>query len=388
MKTMDAIALDKKYLMQTYNRFGVTITRGKGAYVWGDDGKKYLDFVAGVAVNNAGHCHPAIVKAIREQAAKLIHASNWFYNEKQSELAELLVGISPKGLKRVFLCNSGTEAVEAALKLARKKTRKHKFITMEKSFHGRTMGSLAITWKEHYRKPYEPLMPGAVFVEYGNADAARKALDGDVAAVIVEPVQGEGGVNVPPEGYLRELRELCSEKGVLLIMDEIQTGFGRCGRMFACEEEGVLPDIMCVAKGLGGGFPIGAIVVTEEASSAWEAGDHGTTFGGNPLGCAAAVASLKVLVKEKLHLNAGKMGRILLEGLNGIESKKVKAVRGKGLLVGVEVHGEARPFCERLIKHGLLTSCPTKSVIRYSPPLMIGRMEAGLAVKASKEVLS
>ncbi|HQT45385.1 MAG TPA: aminotransferase class III-fold pyridoxal phosphate-dependent enzyme, partial [Candidatus Micrarchaeota archaeon] len=266
---MNEIETTEKYVMKTYNRFPICFEKGKGVWLYDTSGKKYLDAVAGVAVVNMGHSHPKITKAIQDEAGKLIHVSNWYYNEKQGALAKRLVGIAPHGMAKVFFCNSGAEANEAAIKLARKSTGKKGIIACSGAFHGRTVGSLSLTWKKDYRAPFEPLMPGVSHVPFGDAGAIRKAISPDTAAVWIEPVQGEGGVIIPQDGYLKEVREICDSKGVLLVADEVQTGIGRTGKMFASGHENVTPDIMCLAKALANGLPIGAVLATEEVSQAF-----------------------------------------------------------------------------------------------------------------------
>ncbi|MEM3030659.1 MAG: aspartate aminotransferase family protein [Candidatus Micrarchaeia archaeon] len=372
---MNAIELDAKYSMQVYNRFKIVLARGEGARVWDDRGREYIDCTGGVAVLNIGHCHPAVVRALREQAGRLWQASNWYYTSEQAGLCAELAKIAPMKRARAFLCNSGAEAVEAAFKLARKATKKKEIITMEDGFHGRTMGALSLTWKPKYRQPFEPLVPGVRRVPFNNAGAVRKAINEETAAVIVEPIQGEGGVNVPSEGYLRELRELCSERDVLLIADEVQTGFGRCGRMFASQLYGVEPDIVCVAKGIAGGFPMGGMLARGDVAEKFEKGDHGSTFGGNSLACAAALASIRVIRRERLAEKAAKNGARFLRRLGEIKSGLIKEVRGKGLLVGVELRERARPYCERLAAARVLSSCPSDFVVRFTPPLVASEKE-------------
>jgi len=384
---MGAMELDAKYAMQVYNRFKVVLVKGRGARVWDERGREYIDCTGGVAVLNVGHCHPEVVRALREQAGRLWQASNWYYTDEQAELSRELAGIAPMRKARVFLCNSGAEAVEAAFKLARKATKKKEVIAMEDGFHGRTMGALSLTWKPRYRQPFEPLVPGVKRVPFNKADAVRKAIGEETAAVIVEPIQGEGGVNVPGDGYLRELREICSERDVLLIADEVQTGFGRCGKMFASQLYGVEPDIVCVAKGIAGGFPMGAMLAGGEVGEKFERGDHGSTFGGNSLACAAALASLRVIRKERLAEKAAKNGRRFLARLDGIESGLIKEVRGKGLLIGVELRERARGYCERLVAERVLSSCPSDFVVRFTPPLVASGEELDAVADRFEKVI-
>ncbi|MEM4389791.1 MAG: aspartate aminotransferase family protein [Candidatus Micrarchaeia archaeon] len=384
---MKAVELDARYSMQVYNRFKIVLTRGRGARVWDERGREYIDCTGGVAVLNVGHCHPEIVRALREQAGRLWQASNWYYTNEQAKLCAELARIAPMPRARAFLCNSGAEAVEAAFKLARKATKKREVIAMEDAFHGRTMGALSLTWKPKYRQPFEPLVPGVRRVPFNNAEALRKAIGEDTAAVIVEPIQGEGGVNVPADGYLREVREICSERDVLLIADEVQTGFGRCGRMFASQIYGVEPDIVCMAKGIAGGFPMGGILAREDVAERFERGDHGSTFGGNSLACAVALATIRVIKRERLAEKAAKNGAKFMRLLAGIRSGLIKEVRGKGLLIGVELRERARAYCERLATERVLSSCPSDFVVRFTPPLVISERELEMVAERFERVV-
>ncbi|WP_456482454.1 acetylornithine transaminase [Methanopyrus sp.] len=373
---MDARELIDKYHMNTYSRFPVTLVRGEGARVWDDEGNEYIDLVAGIAVNVLGHCHPAVVEAVKEQVERLIHCSNLYYNEPQAEAVRLLAEVAPGDLNKVFFCNSGTESVECAIKLARKFTGHTKFIAFEGGFHGRTMGALSATWKPEFREPFEPLVPEFEHVPYGDVSAVERAIDDDTAAIIVEPVQGEAGVRVPPDGFLRELRELCDEHGLLLIVDEVQSGMGRTGRFFAFEHEDVLPDIVCLAKGLGGGVPVGATIAREEVAEAFEPGDHGSTFGGNPLACAAVCAAVRTVLEENLPEAAERKGKLAMRILSEAEDV-VEKVRGRGLMIGVEVGDDERAeeVAREMLDRGVLVNVTSGDVIRLVPPLVIGRDE-------------
>jgi acetylornithine/N-succinyldiaminopimelate aminotransferase len=370
----EAIGKDARHVVQSYGRQPVVLTRGKGALVWDVNGKEYIDCVAGIAVNNLGHCHPRVVAAIQEQASKLIHTSNLYYTDIQPELAEKLTQIT--NMDRVFFCNSGTESVEAAMKLARKRTGKKGFIAAEHCFHGRTMGALSITHKEKYRAPFEPLVPGAKFVPYGDADAIRRSLKGDVAAVILEPVQGEGGIQIPPKNYLEEVREICDKADTLLIFDEVQTGMGRTGKWFAKEHSGVEPDIMCIAKGIAGGFPMGVMVAQEGIASAFRKGDHASTFGGNALGCAAALATINAIEDERLLDRSREMGDYLKKELS-IHCKQdfVDHVRGVGMMVGVQMNREGNALVDKAREKGVLINVASDTVIRFVPPFVITKEE-------------
>jgi acetylornithine/N-succinyldiaminopimelate aminotransferase len=356
---------EEKHYAHTFKRLPIAVARGEGMYLYDTSGKKYLDMFAGIAVDCLGHSHPAIVEAIKKQAATLMHTSNWVYTVPQIDLAERLTRIT--GMNKAFITNDGTEAVEAAFKLARKVTGKKEVIAMENAFHGRTMGSLSLTYGEKYRKPFEPLVPGTKTVPYGNADALLSAITPDTAAVILEPIQGEAGVIIPPEGYLKEVREITQEKDVLLILDEVQTGFARTGKMFAFDHEGIKPDILCMAKGLGGGFPIGAIAFSCED---FEPGQHGGTFVGNPLACTVANTVIDTLIKEKLAENSEKMGGYLMKNLQD----RGYNVRGRGLMIGIDVQDGGETVLE-LIKKGVLI-IHSKNTVRILPPLIIEKKHA------------
>jgi acetylornithine/N-succinyldiaminopimelate aminotransferase len=364
---------DEKFVFQTYKRQPIVLVEGKGAIVKDIDGREYIDCVAGIAVNNVGHCHPEVTEAIKEQAELLIHTSNLYYNERQVELAEELAKIT--SLDRIFFCNSGTEAMEAALKLARKYTGKKEFIAADGSFHGRTFGALSITHEESYRRPFEPLLQGMHFVPYDDVEAIRSNINDDTAAVVLEAIQGEGGINVPSDDYLPNIREICDEKGVLLILDEVQTGFGRTGRWFASFHSNIIPDIMTMAKALGGGFPIGAMAAKDDVSRAFEKGNHAATFGGDPLACSAAIASINVIKKEKLVERSEKMGEYLIKELENLDLNFVKDIRGKGLMIGIETRSSGERFVDEFREESILINCTAGNVIRLVPPLVIDKAQ-------------
>jgi acetylornithine/N-succinyldiaminopimelate aminotransferase len=376
---------EKKYMMPVYKRPRIVLKAGKGATVKDFAGKAYIDCVGGIAVNAVGYCHPKVVKAIKEQAEKLMHVSNLYYTEPQVELAEKLSEIS--GMDKVFFCNSGAESVEAALKLASKETGKHKYIAAEGSFHGRTLGSLSVTFETKFRSVFEPLLlKGVKFVRYNNAEAISKAIDDDTAAVILEPIQGETGVIVPSEGYLKAVREICTEKGVLLIFDEIQTGFGRTGRWFCKEHEAVEPDIMTVAKAMGAGFPIGAMLAKEGIE--FEAGEHASTFGGNPLACTAALASIKVIEEEKLVERSRELGAYVMKNIfDEVEPGLVKELRGKGLMIGIELTKSCGEIVEKALERNILINCTSENVIRLVPPLVISKEEIDKVISCLCELI-
>ena len=373
----------EKYIFNTYTRQPVAIKEAHGAVVTDVNGKTYIDCVAGIAVNNVGHCHPAVTKAIKRQAEQMIHVSNLYYTQNQADLAEELVNCS--GMDRVFFCNSGAEAVEGALKLARKASGKKEFIATEHAFHGRTRGALSVTHKEKYRKPFEPLAP-AIFVPYNNADVIRAVINDNTAGVILEPIQGEGGVIIPSEDYLKEVREICDEKETLLILDEVQTGFGRTGKWFAREHSGIRADITTLAKAMGGGFPMGAMLAREDVAANFVRGDHASTFGGNPLSCAAALANIEVIKKEKLVERSAELGRYLIKELENLNKDYVKEIRGKGLMVGMELTIKCEDMVNKARENGVLLNCTSESVLRFVPPLTITKEQLDTVVSVLDEI--
>lgn len=383
----------ERYLVNAYARSEIALVRGQGIKVWDADGKEYLDFVAGVAVNALGHCHPRLVAAVAEQAARLIHCSNLYWIDLQVRLAEVLAGLS--GLDRVFFCNSGTEANEAALKLVRKYAyekghpERYEIIAMEHSFHGRTMGSLAATAQTKLKGGFEPLVPGFKYVPLNDFGRFREAVTPQTCAVILEPVQGEGGVYVAEAAYLKELVAFCREKDILVIFDEVQCGMGRTGRWFAFEHYGVKPDVLTLAKALGGGVPIGAMLAREEVAQAFHPGDHGSTFGGNPLACAAALAVIQTMEEEGLVANAARQGEYLRRGLEELAQAfpLVKEVRGMGLLLGMELSVPGQPIVNACEKRGLLINCAAGSVLRLVPPLIVTREDIDRALEILSGVL-
>ncbi|MBI5682116.1 MAG: acetylornithine transaminase [Deltaproteobacteria bacterium] len=380
LTTQEIINLTSKYIANTYNRFPIAITKGKGCRVWDADGKEYLDFVAGLAVCNLGHCHPKVVKAIQEQAEKLIHISNLYYIEPQAELAELLCKNS--FADKVFFCNSGAEANEAAIKLARKYFKdkdenKFQIITMEKSFHGRTMATLAATGQKKFQQGFEPLLEKFIYVPFDDVQAVESAITPETCAVMVEPIQGEGGVNIPSDNYLKGLKALCKGKGMLLIFDEVQVGMGRTGKLFAYEHYGVTPDIMTLAKGLAGGVAIGAMLATDEIAKSFVPGTHASTFGGNPLATAAGIAALKAVLEEGILENCQKIGKYLIEKLHKLKAEYpfIKEVRGKGLMIGMELDIPGADIVKKCLEKGLLINCTADKIIRFIPPLVVTKDE-------------
>jgi predicted acetylornithine/succinylornithine family transaminase len=383
--------LSDKVVAHTYGRFPIIPVRGKGTRVWDMDGKEYLDFLAGLAVCNLGHCHPKVVKAIQDQAEKLIHISNFYYIEPQIQLASLLCQHSFAG--RVFFGNSGAEANEGAIKLARKYAKekldgdRYEIITMERSFHGRTLATLTATAQEKYHKGYAPLMPGFKYVPFNDAEAVVKAIDSKTCAILVEPIQGEGGVNIPSEGYLKALRETCNKNKILLIFDEVQVGMGRTGKLFAYEHYGVEPDILTLAKSLAGGVPIGAILIRKEVGEVFKPGDHASTFGGNPLATAAGVAALSAILEEGILENCRKVGNYFLGRLGELQRRYpfVQEVRGKGLILGMELKREGAPIVKEMMEKGFLINCTMGNVLRFLPPLIVTKEEVDRLIEALEE---
>ena len=369
----------EQYLMDTYTRQPISIVRGRGAKVYDLEGREYVDFVGGIAVNLLGHGHPDLVLAIQKQAAQLIHTSNLYYTEPQVKLAQMLVDHS--FADRVFFCNSGAEANEAAIKLARRYSHekygagRFEIITMKQSFHGRTMATLTATGQDKVQKGYEPLVPGFSYVTFNHLSELEQAVTDKTAAIILEPIQGEGGVHVASREYLKGVRELCTQRDILLIFDEVQTGMGRTGTLFAYEQLGVQPDVMTLAKGLGGGVPIGACLATAPVANAFTPGSHASTFGGNPLACAAALAVLRVLLEGPVLDQARRMGEYLGKGLSECKDRHhiVRDVRGLGLLQGMEVEMDAKTVVVNCLKRGLLVNAAGEHVLRFIPPLIISQ---------------
>jgi len=384
---MNIIEKDRKFLAQTYARQPIALVEGRGAVVWDSDGKEYIDCFSGLAVLNVGHSHPKVVKAIEEQAKKIMHTSNVYSIIPQVRLAELLYEVS--GGYKSFFCNSGAEANEAAIKLVRKYTKKSGIITAKNSFHGRTIATLSATGQEKYKKDFLPMCEEFSHVPFGDIDALESAIKSDTAAVMLEPIQGEGGVVVPPEGYLKAVRELCDEKGILLVLDEVQTGFGRTGAMFAWQLFDVKPDIFTVAKAMGGGFPMGAMLAKPEIMDTFKPGDHAATFGGNHLACAAGIAAVEAIVEEGLADRAKELGEYLRHRLEELKDRYdvIKEVRGEGLMVGVELETECKNIVEKIRDKGVLLNCAQDTVLRFLPPLVIEKEQLDRAVEVLSEVI-
>lgn len=384
----------ERYYLPVFGRYQVVLSHGKGCMLYDVNGKEYVDFLAGIAVNALGHAHPAMVKAISEQAGKLMHCSCMYYTEVQAEAVRLISEVS--GFARVFLCNSGAEANEGAIKLAlkygvSKRPGKYKVISANSSFHGRTLNTVAATGQPHYNQGYGPLPAGHDWVDYNDIDALKAKLDDDVCAVILEPIQGEGGVNVPAKGYLAAVRELCDKHDALLIFDEIQTGVGRTGKWFAYMHSGVKPDIITIAKGVGGGFPIGAFAVDERCAHVFAKGDHGGTFGGNPLACAAVCAALSTIKKDGLVENTVAMGKYFKMRLAELAQKyadKVTDIRGEGLLLGMELVKPGTPVVEHCLADGVIINCTAGKVLRFVPPLIVTQKEIDKVIAALDAALT
>jgi acetylornithine aminotransferase/acetylornithine/N-succinyldiaminopimelate aminotransferase len=387
---------EEKYILHTYDRHPVLLTHGKGAYLYDEDGEQYLDFLSGIGVMALGYSHPAITKVIREQAGKLVHVSNLFYTEFPSALAARLVKLS--GLKKVFFSNSGTEAWEGALKIARAVAngkglkKRTKFLAMENSFHGRTMGSVATTYTEKYRKPFAPVMPGVEFVKFNDVEDLKAKFTDDVCAVCIETVQGEGGIQPVSLEFLKAARALTAKSGALLLLDEIQCGLGRTGKMFAYQHYGVKPDVVTLAKPLAAGLPLGAILVGEEVAGAIHPGMHGTTFGGGPLACAVALEVLNVLEREKLLEHVKEVGNYFIELLGQLDSRHgaVVDVRGVGLMVGLELDSAERAkFVQKaMLEKKIIINRTHETVLRFLPPYVVTKKQVEVVVKALDEILS
>jgi acetylornithine/N-succinyldiaminopimelate aminotransferase len=382
-----------KYMFETYGRFPVTLVRGQGCRVWDETGKEYLDFVGGIAVCALGHSSPLVTNVLKQQSKTLVHVSNLYYTLPQIKLARLLVENS--FADRVFFCNSGAEANEAAIKLARRFFKeksdghRHIIISMEGSFHGRTMATLSATGQKKIREGYDPLLAGFKFVPFNDLSSLEKAADDKVCAVIIEPVQGEGGVVCAQPDYIQGAKKICDERGLLLIFDEVQSGMGRTGRLFAHEHFGVTPHIMTLAKALGNGLPIGAMLSTEELSNTFSPGSHATTFGGTPLVTAVAEAVLRSLLEDGWINNSREMGRYFKERLEGLQDKYsfIKEVRGLGLIIGMELDREGAPIVNACIEKGFLINCAQQNVLRFIPPLIVGGKEIDLLVEALDDIL-
>jgi acetylornithine/N-succinyldiaminopimelate aminotransferase len=391
--TDEIIERERRFLLPTYNRYPIALERGKGVFVYDHEGKRYLDFVAGLGVNALGHAHPRVVKAIREQAARAIHFSNLYYNEFQGRLAEKLCQLS--GLHRAFFSNSGTEAIEGSIKLARLAGHraggeaKSQLVALEGSYHGRTFGAMSLTGQDKYRKGFEPLLEDVKFVPRDDLDALRAAVDDRTCAVVLEPIFGEGGIYECSTGFLQECRALADRHRAALIFDEIQCGLGRTGTIFAFQTFGVTPDIVAVAKPIAAGLPLGAFLAKEEFASAISAGQHGTTFGGGPLACRVALEYLAIVEDEKLLENVSRVGGYLREQLKSLAEKHeaVQEVRGRGLIQGLQLAVPARPIVEQALAEGVLFNSTQDTVLRFLPPFLLEEKHVERGVRVLKKLL-
>ncbi|MBI4336164.1 MAG: aspartate aminotransferase family protein [Candidatus Omnitrophica bacterium] len=391
MSTQKIIDLYKNYVMPTYFHLPVALVKGRGARVWDSDGKEYLDFFPGWAVSGLGHCHPRVVRAIKNQAAKIIHVSNNYLNELQGRLAECIIKNSFDG--KVFFSNSGAEANEGAIKLARRygnPTKRYEIITMEKSFHGRTMACISATGQDKVKIGFEPLLEGFKTVPFNDLKAVEDAVTNKTAGILVEPIQGEGGINVARKDYMEGLRRLCDERDMLLMFDEVQTGMGRTGKFFCFQNYSVKPDVMTLAKSLGSGVPIGAVVASRRVCDCLGPGSHATTFGGSPLVCAAAQATFEAIADERLLDNVEKQGRFLFARLAKMKKKYpsiIKDIRGLGIMIGIELQIEGDEIVKRCRDKGLLINCTQTSVLRIMPPLVVKKGQAGKALKILEKTI-
>ena len=389
MNYKDIEEKSSKYLFQNYGRIPLAFERGEGAYLYDTEGKRYLDLVAGIAVNSIGYSHPKWVKAVQEQAGKLVHVSNLYQVKEQAIAGEAIASVTPKGMDRTLFVNSGAEANEGALKVAVRYTKKTKVLSALNSFHGRTAAALGATGQTKYQDTFQPLIGNCFdYFDYGSSESIKSKFDKDVAAVIVEPVQGEGGVRTVPGEFFKTVRDLCTDNGALMIVDEVQTGMGRTGKWFGIENFGVTPDIMSLAKALGGGVPVGAVVTTDDIMKVMTPGSHGTTFGGTPLVCAAVSATIGVMKEENLVQNSAEIGAYLKNGISKIESPEIKDVRGYGLIIGIEMESKAPDFQKFCRDNGVLVNVCHGNVVRLIPPLIIGKAEADVFLGLLKQFLN
>ena len=381
---------EDQYLGNLYQRFPVTIEKGQGSHVWDIDNKEYIDCMGGYGVALVGHRNERVVNAIKAQIGKILTVHSSFYNKTREEFLENLIKVAPKGLSQVHLNNSGAESVEAAIKFARKFSGKKGMVAMKGSYHGKSMGALSLTFNPKYRKSFQPLVEKVSFSSYGDIDELRDTVDKDTAFVILEPIQGESGIHVPPDSFLQDVRKLCDENKILLIFDEIQSGLGRTGSMWAADHWKTVPDIMCVAKGIAGGVPMGVTLVRPDILSAMKKGEHSSTFGGNPLSCAAGTATIQALTQDGLIENAKNLGQKLQHGLEELKSKHkiIREVRGKGLMIGVELRFEVKDILMEGIKNGLLLLYSGRNILRFLPPLVISEEDVTKTLKILDDLLT
>jgi acetylornithine/LysW-gamma-L-lysine aminotransferase len=373
-----------------YQRFPVTIEKGIGSHVWDIDGKEYIDCMGGYGVAIVGHQNKRVVKAIKDQVDKIITVHSSLYNKTREEFLKTLISLAPKGLTQVHLNNSGAEAIEAAIKFARKFTGKKGMVAMKGSYHGKSLGALSLTFNPKYKKAFEPLVEKVSFASFGDIESLRATIDEDTAFVILEPIQGESGINVAPDGFLQEVRKVCNERGILLIFDEIQAGLGRTGRLWACDHWNTAPDILCLAKGIAGGVPMGATLVRPDILASMSKGEHSSTFGGNPLSCAAGIATLQALTQDGLIENSERMGKLFREGLEKLKEKHsiIREIRGKGLMIGVELKFEVKDILMNLMKEGVLMLYSGRNILRILPPLVITKEDITKVLETLDVVLT
>ncbi len=383
------IDLEERHGSGAYGAWPITLVRGEGTRIWDADGNEYLDFATSIGVASIGHGNPFLQQAVSDQAGLLMAAHNGYYgNDIRAQFLEKLSSISPEGLERVFLCNSGTEAVEGAIKLARAHTGRKQVVAAMRSFHGRTLGALSATWNKAFRQPFEPLVPGFVHIPFGNKEILAEAINEQTAAIILEPVQGEGGVYPAPEGYLNEARRLCDEHGTILILDEVQSGGGRTGKWFACEHYAVVPDVLTIAKGLGGGVPIGAVIMGSHVG--FKKKEHGSTFGGNPFSCRAGLAVIQYIEENDLLPKVVELGAFFLRGLSELAQEKpetIREVRGLGLMLALQLKHSAGPTLVKLRNSGVLALTAGKTNIRFLPPLTVTSDEVEQVINVVRDVL-
>ncbi|MDH3736817.1 MAG: acetylornithine/succinylornithine family transaminase [Nitrosopumilus sp.] len=381
---------EDQFMGNLYQRFPVTIEKGVGSHVWDIDGKEYIDCMGGYGVALVGYQNQRVNNAIKEQIDKIITVHSSLYNKTREEFLKTLMGLAPKGLTQVHLNNSGAEAIEAAIKFARKFTGKKGMVAMKGSYHGKSFGALSLTFNPKYRKAFQPLVEKVSFASFGDIESLRSVIDEDTAFVILEPIQGESGIIVAPEGFLQEVRKLCDEKGILLIFDEIQAGLGRTGRLWACDHWNTAPDILCLAKGIAGGVPMGATLVRQSILASMSKGEHSSTFGGNPISCAAGTAALKALTEDGLIENSEKMGKIFREGLEKLKEKHtiIREIRGKGLMIGIEMKFEVKNILMGLIREGVLMLYSGRNILRILPPLVISEDDITKVLHALDSVLT
>jgi len=384
--TINYLELEETYALGVYAKKELVLVKGRNARIWDKDGNEYIDCVSGNGVANLGHANEKIAQAVSEQAARLITCSNMFYNDQRALLLEKLIQITPANLNKTFLCSSGTESIEGAIKFAKVTTQKTEFVCAEKAFHGRTTGSLSATFKPEYKNGFEPLLPGFGFVPFNDFDSLKELVNQNTAGIILEVIQGEGGINIGNADYFQKVRQLCDEKGVILIIDEIQSGFCRTGKMFACYHFDLEPDILCVAKAIAGGLPMGAVVCSNKIDV--PAGKHGTTFGGNPLCCAAANAAIDFMIENQLAEQAQEKGEYFTEKLKKHPLRKIQEIRGLGLMIGIELKGPAAPLISMLLEKGVLVFPAGANVIRVLPPLTITYEDLDFVIEKLVEVLN